>query len=177
MDIVFTDLGKVRAWTTLQFSFTFAVPLLMMSTLTLLTLCRVCGSPREYAELHDVTNSRRELAMFQISLTVAFLVCWLPDKVLALYLAYQDTSKKMSTNFLLMSDLMMCLAYSNPSINPVLTLVCTLRQFLLCKRTHDQRSLTQACGSQTGQTADSVDAGQQSNAITNPGSKLIISVV
>ena len=177
MDIVFTDLEKVRAWTTLQFSFTFAVPLFMMSALTLLTLCRICGSPREYAELHDVTNSRRELAMFQICLTAIFLVCWLPDKVLALYLAYQDTSRKMSTNFLLMSDLMMCLAYSNPSINPVLTLVCTLRQCLLCKRTRNQPSSTQACGSQTGQTADNVDSGEQSNAIINPGNKLIISVV
>ena len=177
MYIVFTDLGKVRAWTTLQFSFTFAVPLLMMVALTLLALCRVCGSPREYAELHDVTTSRRQLTIFQICLTVTFLVCWLPDKVFALYLVYQDTSNKMSTSLLLMSDLMMCLAYSNPSINPVLTLVCVLRHHLPCKCIHNQPVSTQASGDQSGQTAENADGLQQSNAITNPGNKLIISVV
>lgn len=39
---------------------------------------------------------------------------------------------RMGTGLLVTSDLLMVLAYSNPSITPILILICVLRNFLPC---------------------------------------------
>ena len=137
----------------------------------------MCGTPPgEYAQLHDVTTSNRDVTLASVCITVMFLVCWLPDKVFSLYLVFQDTSTRMGMGLLVASDVMMCLAYSNPSINPILILICILRHFLPCAGRNQSHS-TNVCNGTNPETSQNADNYQQYQPITNPEDKLIISVV
>ena len=111
----------VHAWTILQFTFTFAIPLAAMSGLTIMLVRqRFISNLGEYTILQDDCYQRRQVATFGIALAAIFACCWAPDKILSLFLVLRKSY--VSTALLVASDVTMILAYSYPLANGIVLL-------------------------------------------------------
>ncbi len=116
------DQAKVRAWTILQFIFTFAIPLVLMISLVVAILSQMCKAPPgDYSQLLDESHSSRQVVTLAICMTLVFAICWTPDKIFSLMLVLQP--RRMGISLLIASDIMMCLAYINPALNPIVVLL------------------------------------------------------
>ena len=69
----------------------------------------------------DKVSNNAKVTVIAIILTVIFCVCWGPDKIFSLLLLLHP--RRMHTPLLIASDVMMCLAYCQPSFTALLLLV------------------------------------------------------
>ena len=82
-------------------------------------MCR--APPGDYSQLIDESHSSRQMVTLAICLTMIFAICWTPDKVFSLLLVLHP--KRLGIPLLIGSDVMMCLAYMNPALNPLIVLM------------------------------------------------------
>ena len=124
---VHADPSQMRAWTVLHFVFSFALPFVMLCACSFATIFRLCTAPHcEYNRLRETPSERRDYATLAIVLTMAFALCWAPDKIFSLMLVLHP--RQMDAPSLIASDVMMVLAYSNPAVNPLIILLSGLRE-------------------------------------------------
>ena len=124
---IHNDLYQTKAWTLLHFMFSFALPFVLMCACSFSILLRLCTTPpTEYSRLREDSRERREYATLAIIITITFAICWAPDKIFSLVLVLHPT--KMDAPTLIASDVMMILAYSNPSVNPFIILFSGLKE-------------------------------------------------
>ena len=109
------DIKKLKINTLLHFLFSFALPFVLMCFVSLLLfIYRV--SPLLYSELGQGMLLQKRTVTLTILLTVLFAVCWTPDKIFAVLLTFKPST--IDLNFLIISDVFLCLACLNPCLNP-----------------------------------------------------------
>lgn len=118
---------RMQEWTILHFVFSFALPFLLMCVCAVATMVRLCCRQHsDYNRLRDNPLERRDYATLAIVVTLVFALCWAPDKIFSLMLVLHP--HRMDAPTLIASDVMMILAYSNPTINPLLILGSGMRE-------------------------------------------------
>ena len=121
------DPAQMRAWTLIHFVFSFALPFVLLCACSFATLFRLCTGPHaEYNRLRDAPAERRDYTTLAIAVTIAFALCWAPDKIFSLMLVLSP--RQMDAPLLIASDVMMVLGYTNPALNPFIILLSGLRE-------------------------------------------------
>ena len=124
---------KVQQFIIVQFLFSYALPLLLMVAISFVLLYHLLyrANASHYASMPNSSGrgmERRGVTLC-VTLTVMFTVCWSPDRVFSLVLAY--SSETYGTHLIVLGDVFVLLACLNIATNAWFVLLILREQLQL----------------------------------------------